>query len=92
VARNLYILAGMLLLFAVVCFAMSLTSGRFQPALPANGTLWKTTALFMTLGGLVVALLGVMTSLFEQVDRRNEERRERRRGRSGQRGPDSRDR
>ena len=82
----------MLLLFAVVCFAMSLTSGRFQPALPANGTLWKTTALFMTLGGLVVALLGVMTSLFEQVDRRNEERRERRRGRSGQRGPDSRDR
>lgn len=91
-ARNLYILAGMLLLFAVVCFAMSLTSGRFQPALPANGTLWKTTALFMTLGGLVVALLGVMTSLFEQVDRRNEERRERRRGRSGQRGPDSRDR
>jgi len=92
VARNLYILAGMLLLFAVVCFAMSLTSGRFQPALPANGTLWKTTALFMTLGGLVVALLGVMTSLFEQVDRRNEERREQRRGRSGQRGPDSRDR
>jgi hypothetical protein len=88
----LYILAGMLLLFAVVCFAMSLTSGRFQPALPANGTLWKTTALFMTLGGLVVALLGVMTSLFEQVDRRNEERREQRRGRSGQRGPDSRDR
>jgi hypothetical protein len=31
-------------------------------------------------GGLIVALLGVMTAMFEQVDRRNEERRERRRG------------
>jgi hypothetical protein len=85
----LYILAGVLLLFAVVCFGMSLTSGRLQPALPANGTLWKTSALFMTVGGLVVALLGVMTAMFEQVDRRNEERREQRRGR---RGPGSRDR
>lgn len=80
-ARNLYILAGVLLLFAVVCFLMSLTSGRMQPALPANGTLWKTTSLFLTVGGLVVALLGVMTAMFEQVDRRNEERRMRQRGR-----------
>jgi uncharacterized membrane protein len=74
VARNLYILAGVLLLFAVVCFFMSLTPGRMQPALPANGTLWKTSALFLTVGGLIVALLGVMTAMFEQVDRRNEER------------------
>lgn len=80
-ARNLYILAGVLLLFAVACFFMSLTSGRMQPALPANGTLWKTTSLFLTVGGLVVALLGVMTAMFEQVDRRNEERRMRQRGR-----------
>jgi len=81
VARNLYILAGVLLLFAVGSFFMSLTSGRMQPALPANGTLWKTTALFLTVGGLIVALLGVMTAIFEQVDRRTEERRERQRGR-----------
>lgn len=74
-ARNLYILAGVLLLFAVLCFAMAMTSGRFQPALPANGTLWKTTALFLTLGGLLVGLLGIMTALFEQVDRRSEARR-----------------
>lgn len=74
-ARNLYILAGVLLLFAVLSFAMSMTSGGSQPALPANGTLWKTTALFLTVGGLVVALLGVMTAMFEQVDRRTEERR-----------------
>lgn len=87
-ARNLYILAGVLLLFAAVCFFMSLTSGRMQPALPANGTLWKTTSLFLTVGGLIVALLGVMTAMFEQVDRRNEERRMRQRGRRGHGGND----
>lgn len=87
-ARNLYILAGVLVLFAAGCFVMSLTSGRFQPALPANGTLWKTSALFLMLGGLVVGLLGVMTALFEQVDRRTEERRMlRRRGRGPDAGP-----
>jgi len=85
VARNLYILAGVLLLFAGFSFIMALTSGRMQPALPANGTLWKTTALFLTVGGLVVALLGVMTAMFEQVDRRAEERRMRQRGRRGTR-------
>jgi membrane protein implicated in regulation of membrane protease activity len=84
----LYILAGVLLVFALVCFFMSLTPGGMQPALPANGTLWKTSALFLTVGGLSVALLGVMTAMFEQVDRRNEERQERRRGR---RGTDARD-
>ena len=84
-ARNLYILAGVLLLFAGFSFIMALTSGRMQPALPANGTLWKTTALFLTVGGLVVALLGVMTAMFEQVDRRAEERRMRQRGGRGTR-------
>jgi uncharacterized oligopeptide transporter (OPT) family protein len=84
VARNLYILAGTLLLFAVISFVMSMTSSRFQPALPASGTLWKTTALFLTVGGLVIALLGVVTSLFAQIDRRTEERRLHQ---SGRRGP-----
>ncbi|MGB6132264.1 MAG: hypothetical protein WCC14_02645 [Acidobacteriaceae bacterium] len=74
-ARNLYILASVLFLFAAISFVMSLTAGRMQPALPANGTLWKTTALFLTVGGLIVALCGVMTALFEQIDRRTEERR-----------------
>jgi hypothetical protein len=68
---------------------MSLTAGRMQPALPANGTLWKTTALFLALGGLLVAFLGVMTNLFEQIDRRTEERRYRQ---TGRRNPNLRDR
>jgi hypothetical protein len=71
----LYIVAGVLLGFAVLSFVMALTSTHFQPALPANGTLWKTTALFLTLCGLLAALLGMMTAIFEQVDRRNEERK-----------------
>jgi hypothetical protein len=80
-ARNLYILAATLLLFAVISCGMTFV-GNAQSGLPGNGSLWRTTALFLTLGGLVVALMGVMTAMFEQVDRRAEERRqqERRRG------------
>lgn len=74
-ARNLYIVGGVLLAFAAISFVMALTSSHFQPSLPANGTLWKTTALFLTVGGLIAALLGMMTAIFEQVDRRNEERK-----------------
>lgn len=68
-------MAGVLLGFAALSFVMALTSSHFQPALPANGTLWKTTALFLTLGGLMAALLGMITAIFEQVDRRHEERK-----------------
>lgn len=80
-ARNLYILAGTLLLFALISFGMTFF-GRSQTGLPGNGTLWATTALFLTVGGLIVALCGVLTAMFEQIERRAEERRyqERRRG------------
>ena len=74
-ARNLYILAATLLLFALVSCGMTLLSPTLQPRIPGNGSLWKTTALFLLLGGLIVALFGVMTAMFEQVDRRAEERR-----------------
>jgi hypothetical protein len=81
VARNLYILAATLLLFAVISCGMTLFSNNFQHGLPGNGSLWKTIGLFLTLGGLIVALLGIMTNMFEQVDRRAEERRLRERAR-----------
>jgi hypothetical protein len=73
-ARNLYILAGTLLLFALISCGMTFI-GSAQTGLPGNGSLWKTTSLFLTLGALVIALFGVMTAMFEQVDRRAEERR-----------------
>jgi hypothetical protein len=82
-SRNFYILGASLLLFALLAGGMSLVPSNFQPGLPANASLWRTIATFFLLCGLVSALIGVMTNLFEQVDRRTraarqEERRKRR--------------
>lgn len=84
-SRNFYILAATLGLFALISGGMALVPSSFQPGLPANGTLWRTVALLLLLGGLVSALVGVLSSLFEQVDRRSEEaRRAARKKRRGQ--------
>jgi len=81
--RNFYILAAVLGLFALLAGAMALVPSSFQPGLPANASLWRTAALFLLLGALGSALVGVLSQLFEQVDRRSEQarraRRERRR-------------
>jgi hypothetical protein len=84
-SRNFYMLAGALGLFAVISAGMSLVPSSFQPGLPANGSLWRTVAMFLLLFGLASALIGVMSHLFEQVDRRSEEARQaaRRRRREG---------
>jgi hypothetical protein len=74
-SRNFYILAATLSLFAIVSGAMSLLPSTLQPGLPANGTLWRTLALILLLAGLASALIGVMSNLFEQVDRHSEEAR-----------------
>ena len=75
-SRNFYILAASLLLFGLVSAGMSLVPSSFQPGLPANASLWRTVAMFLLLLGLVAALIGVMTHLFEQVDRRSEQDRQ----------------
>jgi len=86
-SRNFYILAATLVFFALLSAAMSMTPSSFQPGLPANDSLWRTVALILLLAGLTAALIGVMSHLFEQVDRRSEEaRRAVRRKRRG--GPD----
>jgi hypothetical protein len=74
-SRNFYILAATLVLFAIVSAGMALVPSSFQPGLPANGSLWRTLALLLLLGGLVSGLIGIMSHLFEQVDRRSEESR-----------------
>jgi hypothetical protein len=87
-SRNFYILAATLLLFALLSGGMSLVPSSFQPGLPANASLWRTVALFLLLFGLLSAFIGVMSHLFEQVDRRSEANRlaarRRRRGEKGQ--------
>lgn len=88
-SRNFYILAAVLLLFAGLSCGMSLVPSSFQPGLPANGTLWRTTSLILLIAGLAFALIGVMSNLFEQVDRHTErDRREARRRRQTQGGDD----
>ncbi len=87
-SRNFYILAATLAFFALVSGAMTLVPSSFQPGLPANGTLWRTMALMLLLGALASALIGVLSNLFEQVDRRSEEsRRAARNKRRGNRQP-----
>ncbi|MDR3750871.1 MAG: hypothetical protein P4K94_05230 [Terracidiphilus sp.] len=86
-SRNFYILAATLVFFALLSAGMSLVPSGFQPGLPANASLWRTVALFLLLFGLISAFFGVMSHLFEQVDRRNEEARlAARRKRQGPRG------
>lgn len=74
-SRNFYILAATLGLFALISGAMALVPSTFQPGLPANASLWRTLALLLLVAGLTSALIGVMSHLFEQVDRRSEQAR-----------------
>jgi uncharacterized membrane protein len=75
-SRNFYILAATLGLFALASAVMSLVPSGFQPGLPANASLWRTVSMFLLLFALAAALIGVMSHLFEQVDRRSEEARQ----------------
>jgi hypothetical protein len=74
-SRNFYILAATLGFFALISGAMTLVPSSFQPGLPANGSLWRTVALLLLLAALASALVGVLSNLFEQVDRHSEEAR-----------------
>jgi hypothetical protein len=75
-SRNFYILAATLSLFALISAGMAMVPSSFQPGLPANGSLWRTVALLLLLAGLFSGLIGVLSHLFEQVDRRSEEARQ----------------
>jgi hypothetical protein len=75
-SRNFYILAATFGLFALISASMSMVPSSFQPGLPANGSLWRTIAMLLLLFGLASALIGVMSHLFEQVDRRSEAARQ----------------
>lgn len=74
-SRNFYILAASLGFFALLSAGMSLVPSTFQPELPANGQLWRTVFLVLMLAALLSALVGMLSNLFEQVDRRSEQAR-----------------
>ena len=73
-SRNLYLLAASLLLFSLVSCGMSLVPNPLQPNLPVNGSLWKMIGLAFLLAALVSTLGGLLATMFEQVQRRSQER------------------
>ena len=79
--RNLYILAGSLILFALISCGIAYTNIARQPGSPGDVSLWRTMGLVLIVVGLFIALAGVMSSLFEQAERRDEEARRARRRR-----------
>lgn len=79
--RNLYILATTLFVLALISCGVAYSNIAQQPGSPGDTALWRTTGLALLVLALVVALAGILSSLFEQVERRSEEERRKRRGR-----------
>jgi hypothetical protein len=81
--RNLYILAASLAAFALLSCGIAYTNIAQQPGSPGDVSLWRTMGLILFVIALVVALAAVLSTLFEQAERRAEEGRiARRRNRS----------
>ncbi len=83
--RNLYILAATLGTLALVSIAVSFTNIAGQPGSPGDSLLWRTTGIALLAVALIVALAGILSTLFGQAERRAEdERRDQRRSRRSQ--------
>ena len=76
--RNLYILAASLLVFALISCGVACTNIAQQPGSPGDASLWRTMGLVLLLIALLVALAGVLISLFAQAERRTDDTRRRR--------------
>lgn len=74
--RSLYILAAALAVFAAISFGVSYT-GVAQS--PGDASLWRTMGMVFFVIALVVALVGILSALFEQAERRAEDARTQRR-------------
>lgn len=85
--RNLYILAATLGALALVSFALSFTNVAQVPGSPGDVRLWRTTSMALVFIGLVVALAGVLSQLFEQAERRAQMQRQDKRQQRRRRPP-----
>lgn len=79
--RNLYILSATLFVFALVSCGLAYTSVAHEPGSPGDVSLWRTTGLALFVLSLLIALAGILSTLFEQAERRDEEARRQRRRR-----------
>jgi hypothetical protein len=68
--RNLYILAATLGLLALISFGLSFTNIAQQPGSPGDVAVWRTTGIVLFCFSLIVGLAGILSSLFEQAERR----------------------
>ncbi len=83
--RNLYILAATLGTLALVSIGVSFTNIAGQPGSPGDALLWRTTGIALLAVALIVALAGILSTLFGQAERRAEDvRRDQRRSRRSQ--------
>ena len=73
--RNLYILAGTLCAFAAISLAVSFSNIAQQPGSPGDQALWRTMSIAFLILSMIVALAGMLSSLFEQAERRAEDNR-----------------
>ena len=73
--RNLYILAASLIVFSLISCGIAYTNIARQPGSPGDVALWRTMGLGLLVIGLFVALAAILSSLFEQAERRAEEAR-----------------
>ncbi len=81
--RNLYILAATLGALSLLSVALSFTNVADQPGSPGDASLWRMTSIALISVALIVTLLGVLSSLFEQAERRHDiDRQQKRRSRS----------
>ena len=81
--RNLYILAATLGALALLSIVLSFTNIAQQPGSPGDDSLWRMTGIALLCVALIVTLLGVLSSLFEQAERRHDvDRQHKRRSRS----------
>ena len=71
--RNLYILAATLFAFSLVSCGLAYTSVAQSTG---DRSLWHTMGLVLLLISLVVTMAGMLTALFEQAERRTQEREE----------------
>ena len=82
--RNLYILAATLATLAIVSIILSFTNIAAQPGSPGDAALWRMTSIALLVVALIVTLLGVLSSLFDQAERRHAVARQQRRNRDPQ--------
>jgi heme/copper-type cytochrome/quinol oxidase subunit 2 len=69
--RNLYILAATLFVFSLLSCGLAYTSVAQSTG---DRALWHVMGLVLLLIALVVTMAGMLTALFEQAERRSEER------------------